>query len=137
VNFPARQPGVVAASCEAFLDGRYVEHLLASHRRLPPWVALNRLAHADAAVIAALAAAPDRAAGADELPWVPDERDLARAIMAATRGEPGAVRALQLDALVRLELWLIERRRDAVPFTSVIVLARDAIASWTGSAATP
>lgn len=133
---PALRSGAVARACEAFLRGRYAAYLAAKREPMPSWVAINRVSHDELSVIAELASERDRGPDSDEVPWLQHEHRLARLIMTATGGKPRAVRCLQQEALVPLELWLLERQRDPIPFASVTALARDAIDAWSAAAGT-
>ncbi|HEX6425668.1 MAG TPA: hypothetical protein VFZ79_19420 [Acidimicrobiales bacterium] len=123
----------VAEEVEAFLAGRLVDHMAAQHRPVPPWTALNRLAHADHAVIAGLVAGAglERTAYSGAVhPWAMSER-FAAAQFLARAGTPAQLLDLQRSTLVPLELDLVERaRRERLTPEQVLDAAVDALDSY-------
>jgi hypothetical protein len=92
----------IAAECEAFLHGRYASLHVRAGRPMAAWVALNRVAHGDAAAIRAIAAGDVSDATA-----AGDEQQVARALVAHAIDDADLAR-LQHLALVPLELWLAD-----------------------------
>ncbi|MGE3621626.1 MAG: hypothetical protein AB7L84_14305 [Acidimicrobiia bacterium] len=98
----------LVAECEAFLEGRYLEHLVeAGCLAVPTWAWTNALAHGDAARLRTLEASLGRKVGL--APWCEarlyvagEVRDTARRI--------GSLPWVQELALVPLELELARRR---------------------------
>ncbi|HEX6417973.1 MAG TPA: hypothetical protein VFZ77_05740 [Acidimicrobiales bacterium] len=123
----------LADEVEAFLAGRLVDHMAAQHRPVPPWTALNRLAHADRAVIAGLVAGAglERSAYSGAVhPWAMTERFAAAQFLARARTQT-ELQALQQTTLVPLELDLVERaRRDRLTPEQVLEAAVDALDSY-------
>ena len=106
---PERQ---LADETEAFLAGSLAELVAAQGRSLPPWLLINRLAHADldelrrvargqAAPVVVLDAPPshDRA-------WALAEEALVMHLLSAD-SDPAEIRRIQREDLVPLELALI------------------------------
>lgn len=102
----------LADEVEAFLAGRYVDHLATRRQPVPPWAVINRLAHADRTELVNLVAGM----GPDGIPvpravqpqWEESERFVAAHLL-ATSGSPEAIRRVQRTTLIPLELALIER----------------------------
>jgi hypothetical protein len=112
---PVTVGAALAAESEAFLHGRLADQLVATGRRVPGWVMLNRLAHGTRDELAALGVAghcgwrAHPSLGGPQ--WLADERALAsRLIGIGTSAE--ALRTLQDEVLIPLELTLIARSRS-------------------------
>jgi hypothetical protein len=112
---PVTVGAALAAESEAFLHGRLADQLVATGRRVPGWVMLNRLAHGTRDELAALGVAGNcgwrvhPSLGGPQ--WLADERALAsRLIGIGTSAE--ALRTLQDEVLIPLELTLIARSRS-------------------------
>jgi len=112
---PVTVGAALAAESEAFLHGRLADHLVANGQHVPGWVMLNRLAHgtrdelADVVVAARCGWRAHPSLGGPQ--WLADERALAsRLIGIGTSTE--ALRALQGEVLIPLELTLIARSRS-------------------------
>jgi hypothetical protein len=105
----------VAEEVAAFLDGRLVDRLVATRQTVPGWAALNRLAHVDHAELVHLVAGggldptvhPFRKLHA----WAEQERFLAARLLATSGATPDGLVRIQHDALIPLELSLIERSK--------------------------
>lgn len=123
----------LAEEVEAFLAGRLVDHMAAQHRPVPPWTALNRLAHADHPVIAGLVAGAglERSLYSGAVhPWAMTERFAAAQFLARAR-TTAELRALQQTTLVPLELDLVERaRRERLTPEQVLEAAVDALDTY-------
>jgi hypothetical protein len=110
----AWRPCGVAEEAEAYLAGRYVDHLVADGQPVPPWAVLNRLAHADHDQLTRLVAGEEAgrpAAPRRQTAWAEAERFLAAHLLATGGATPEGLARLQRDALVPLELALIQRGR--------------------------
>jgi hypothetical protein len=93
----------LAASCEAFLAGRYVEDLDRRGRRVPVWAWTNLLAHGSrGALRRALRSARRESAGSV---WGTARAEACRELLRVTEDGP-SLRRLQHDVLVPLELSL-------------------------------
>jgi hypothetical protein len=96
------RPAVVAAA-EALLEGRVLDHSRQQGYAVPPWALVNTLAHAPVERLRVLAETP-------ELKH-PSDLDAALGRLAVdilTLGpEPAAVRAVQRELLVQVELVLL------------------------------
>jgi hypothetical protein len=110
---PWRDSGL-AAEVEAFLAGRLVDHLSGRHQPVPPWAALNRLAHADLADLLRLLEGVDLGwlahPSSGQAYWAPAERFVAGHLLATAR-TPEDLGRVQRATLVPLELGLIERSK--------------------------
>lgn len=96
---------LVADECEAFLAGRYPHHLFASGETIPPWAWLNPLAHGRASGL--LAIARNRPGPGEPITtWSGAIGRLAFEILELTGQDPIALRRLQLELIVPLELRL-------------------------------
>jgi hypothetical protein len=95
-----RNRSEIAKECEAFLTGRYDEMVIGKYRQLlPAWAWVNPLAHADYSDLTRLAElSPDRHDPLDFLSYLADE------VLLRTGGDDQALRRMQHDALVPLEL---------------------------------
>ena len=101
----------VAAECEAFLSGSYVEYLERRGQRIPEWAWLNAVAHAGSKTLRALAAlGPRRPRRRVPLTWRDAVSFLARELLSLAGGPSGDVARFQ-RALVPLELDLAGGRR--------------------------
>lgn len=100
---------------EAVVAGRLVEHLVAERRAVPPWAALNRMAHGDLEQLRAVLTEPDDAgapSGDWVRPWVVSERVLTFRLLCAAH-DADELRVLQQMVLVPFEWSLIERYKTA------------------------
>lgn len=87
---------------------------MAHQRAVPPWAALNRLAHASCDELADLIESGEvSAAGGWVRPWSSSERILAFRVLSCA-ADRERVRDLQQSVLVPLELFLIERYKVEV-----------------------
>lgn len=93
----------VAADCEAFLAGRYPEHLITQGRRVPAWAWLNQAAHARADVI--IAAADRMPDDGRCLVWT-DARAAVASMVAAALVWGADLDEIQREVLVPLEIEL-------------------------------
>jgi hypothetical protein len=118
---PAGEGYEVGDEVAAFLAGRLVDHYAAVARAIPPWAVLNRLAHAERPELARLLT------GRAPVAWAGPERQIAAHLL--TRAlTPEALRALQRDVLVPLELALIERSKpERIGVDEVLAAAVDAL----------
>lgn len=102
----------LAEECEAFLQGRFAGLLDEKRAPVAPWTALNQVAHADVEQLRALAGQRRPPAPLD-LP-IRDRQEAVAEIAAEMlwlMGEdPLALRQLQLEGLVPLELKLMRTR---------------------------
>jgi hypothetical protein len=107
---------------EAFLNGSSEDWFFTRGQHIPAWAYINRVAHADHDRLGALAA------------WAPDEPSrchgwreavaiLARDTIEAGERDPRAIRRVQLDSLVSLELRLISRAGKLGP-RALVALGR-------------
>jgi hypothetical protein len=103
---------------EAFLSGSSEDWFFTRGQNIPAWAYINKVAHADPDRLGQLAA------------WAPDEPSrchgwreavaiLARDTIEAGDRDPRAIRRVQLDSLVGLELHLITRADRVAPRTLV------------------
>jgi hypothetical protein len=96
---PTRAPSI-AEECEAFLGGWFTPLHTALGGEVEGWMALNRTAHGDAAIVRLIA----RGEG-DTSPWMADEQQVARALVTHSADDDD-LRTIQQIVLVPLELWL-------------------------------
>jgi hypothetical protein len=130
---PPRSDGeVLADEAEAFVNGTLAELRAPELRSLAPWMILNRLAHADADGLRRLARGqvpPTAFAGTprgfDQM-WTITQRSLAVRVLAAGR-DPEAIRRVQHDVLIPLELGLITRSK--VEVYSLVGVVNETIAT--------
>jgi hypothetical protein len=98
----------LVAECEAFLAGRYVEHLLERGERVPAWAWTNQLAHGTLAQLRC----PSMNVGAGEAEsmgaWLPARSYLAGEVLDVAQ-QVGSLSWVQRRALVPLELELAAR----------------------------
>lgn len=106
------QESGLADEVEAFLAGRFAEHLTYRGQTVPSWAALNRLAHADGQELRAVVeGTQDRwAARPFGRPWASAERFVAGGLLARA-GTADELSTTQRTVLIPLELRLIERAR--------------------------
>ena len=103
----------VAEEVQAFVEGRLADHIRAQGDAIPAWAALNRLAHADHKTLVRLV----EGEGLNQFPvrrshpWAEQERFVAGHLLATSGATPEALDRIQQQALVPLELSLIERSR--------------------------
>jgi hypothetical protein len=114
---------------EAYLHGRLAHHLAIKGRTPQPWVAMNRLAHGDRsellAVVAGTGSTPQ--AGGRQ-PWADAERFLVARLLSATASDADAIRAVQGEVLVPLELSVIDDPEGTgARAADVLLAAREAI----------
>jgi hypothetical protein len=122
-------PSFVADAVEAYLAGRYLDHAEQAERPLHGWMALNRVAHADPPTLEEIAEAelPARAVPA----WRHREQVLAQRLLAITDGDPDAIREIQTELLVPLELQLLDVHPAAErTLTASVDVALDALSAW-------
>ncbi len=102
----------VAAECGAFLEGRFAQLLEARRRTVPSWAWLNQVAHGDLEQLRDLAGnvRPARQLGQPAWEWPQAVADIAAELLWLVGDDPPALRQLQLEALVPLELELMGRR---------------------------
>ena len=96
----------VGSETEAFLDGRYLELVLAGGGalRTAPWMWLNAVAHGSPARVRELAGGNDPASDGRTMQWSEARVLVARQLLARSGDDPELMAALQLAALVPLEL---------------------------------
>lgn len=95
----------LARECEAFLDGRYVEHLLDRGNHVPPWAWTNLLAHGSEEELRSPATTMS-VNWADLLePWLQARAYLAGEVLDAAHRE-GSLNRVQRRVLIPLELKL-------------------------------
>jgi hypothetical protein len=101
---------------EAFLHGRYADHLAERGRAVPAWAAINRLAHTDhrglVALVAGSGVEPRHALGRRHA-WAEEERFVAASLLARSGATPAGLHRMQREALVPVELSLIGRSAAA------------------------
>jgi hypothetical protein len=99
---------LVVGECEAFLSGRYAEQQEAAGWRLAPWVFLNRIAHVDVEELQDLAEyGSDAERGNPYRRWIQAASFLAVEVLLRVGSDPAAVRKIQLEVLVPIELeWI-------------------------------
>jgi hypothetical protein len=122
-------PSFVADTVEAYLAGRYLEHAEQAQRPLHGWMALNRVAHADTATLQEIAEAelPARAVPA----WRHREQVLAQRVLATTGADREAIREIQIELLVPLELQLLDVHPAADrSLAGSVDVALDALSAW-------
>lgn len=101
----------LADEVEAYLAGRYVDHLTAQGHPVPVWSVLNRLAHADHAALVGLVEGNPGDGAHSPHPWAVPERFIAARLIATRGATPEGLDAVQQAVLVPLELSLIGRAR--------------------------
>jgi hypothetical protein len=104
----------LADEVEAFLEGRFVDHLATHGQPVPAWAVLNRLAHADHAELVRLVDGDlldPRYGGPKPHAWAVPERFIAANIVVTRGATPEGLREIQRGVLVPLELQLIEDTR--------------------------
>jgi hypothetical protein len=101
----------LADEVEAYLAGRYVDHLTAQGHPVPVWSVLNRLAHADHATLVRVVEGNPGDTTHKPHPWGVPERFIAARLVATRGATPEGLDAVQQAVLVPLELSLIERAR--------------------------
>jgi hypothetical protein len=98
----------VVVACEAFVAGRYVDHLEARRELVPPWAWLNLLAHGGVDDLIAGSQMRVRIASSTQR-WRAARAYLAHEVLGALDGCPDALRELQSKVLCPLELDLSRR----------------------------
>jgi hypothetical protein len=98
---------------EAVLAGTVVEYLVGTHRPVPSWAALNRVAHGGREQLVRVLATDcevelDERGRKWERPWAESERKLAFRILSNT-SDPVGLHDIQQSVLVPLEMALIEQ----------------------------
>ncbi|MGH9004171.1 MAG: hypothetical protein ACRDYV_13685 [Acidimicrobiia bacterium] len=104
----------LADEVEAFLGGRFVDHLAKHGQPVPAWAVVNRLAHADHAELVRLVDGDlldARYGAAKPHGWAVPERFIAANILVTRGATPERLREIQRVVLVPLELRLIEDTR--------------------------
>ena len=131
----ARAARRLVREVEAFLPGSSQEWFFTRGRDIPGWAYINKVAHAEPTRLAQLAA------------WAPDESTrcrgwreavgiLARDTIRAGAGDPRAIRHIQIDRLVALELVMISRASKVAP-QGLVALGQACLSDdgpWHGSA---
>jgi hypothetical protein len=124
----------LAEEVEAFLTGRLVDYMIASHQPVEAWAVLNRLAHADRSELVGFV----EGANLDWVVhphsrqpyWMASERVVAGHLLAVAR-TPEDLGGLQRAALVPLELGLIERSKiNQLTANEVLELGAKAVDSF-------
>lgn len=125
-----RNRSEIVGECEAFLAGRYDESVIAKYRQLlPAWAWVNPLAHAGYSDLKRLAdLSPNRDDPLGFLSYLADE------VLLRTGGDDQALRRMQHDALVPLELALL-RQPNAIDLTELARIIRDLLEYRTGGSA--
>jgi hypothetical protein len=107
---------------EAFLSGSSEDWFFTRGQNIPAWAYINKVAHADPDRLGQLAAwapvEPSRCHG-----WREAVAILARETIEAGERNPRAIRRIQLDSLVGLELQLISRTSRVAP-RALVALGR-------------
>jgi hypothetical protein len=107
---------------EAFLSGSSEDWFFTRGQSIPAWAYINKIAHADPDRLRQLAAwapvEPSRCHG-----WREAVAILARETIEAGESDPRAIRRIQLDSLVGLELQLISRTSTVAP-RALVALGR-------------
>jgi hypothetical protein len=112
---------------EAFLGGSSEDWFFTRGRNIPAWAYINKVAHADPGRLGWLAA------------WAPDEPSrchgwreavaiLAQDTIEAGERDPRAIRRIQLDSLVALELHLITRTGRVAP-GALVAMGRECLSA--------
>ena len=118
----ARAGARLVRELEAFLSGSSEDWFFTRGQHIPAWAYVNKVAHADPDRLGQLAA------------WAPNEPShchgwreavaiLARDTIEAGARDPRAIRRIQLDSLVTLELQLISRTARVAP-RALVALGR-------------
>jgi hypothetical protein len=121
----ASAPWVVstlADEIEAYLHGRVVDHLLVVGCQIPPWAAVNRLAHASRDELVRLVGGAQAPAFAPRgrVVWAEPERFLAGRLLRDGNGTNGGVRSVQSTVLVPLELSFIGGATPCASWTEAL-----------------
>ena len=127
----AHRAAAMGDEVEAFLEGRLVEHLLATGRAVPAWTVLNKVAHATVEDLVDLVESSNAAAGdgssRDEPVWRRAQRSLAAELLDGAT-TPDEVIETQRGLLIPLELWLIERSKsETITSRRVIEIASETL----------
>jgi hypothetical protein len=126
---PAEWPeAAVSEEVVALLAGRVVDYYTAIRQEIPPWAALNRLAHADRTELFDLVAR--RVPAGVARPWSAAELLIAARLLVQAR-TPDDLRRVQQGALVPLELLLVDRwRPERLGPDEVLDAAVDALGTF-------
>lgn len=120
----------VGDEVEAYLAGRYVDHLVQRKRPVPAWAVVNRLAHATRDELARVVDGSVTSRGSPasrRVAWEESERFLAGTLLARTDGADDLA-ALQFTSLVPLELALIETvRHERLDAEQVLAASAEAL----------
>jgi hypothetical protein len=118
---PALTPGL-ADEVEAFVNGELAEHHLANRLPIAPWMAINRLAHADPGTLRRLVQPGHRptTGSEDEPGWAVAERSLAAVLLTGRLGACG-VRRLQQEALIPFEEQMIQRSNTTTMTVTAVI----------------
>lgn len=120
----------MADELEAWLNGGLATYRAQDIAEFPPWLIVNRLAHAGPDALAALARGeePDPVAPFRRLPtWAAAEQGLVRQLVGDGH-DPDRVTTLQRGALVPLELRLIEQaKREPLSLGQVVAAVAKAL----------
>ena len=118
-----RQGAELATDCDAFLTGRYLEHLDSHSDPIPVWAWTNLLAHGNPEQLEAArrllgsAKARDRSTRV----WQDARAYLAGEVLDAADGDPALLQQLQARVLMPLELDLAESTVVLVSARMVVV----------------
>lgn len=111
----------LAEEVEAFLSGSSCEWYVSRGRALPPWVYVNRVAHAEPDRLRQLAM--DAPGGSHPaLSWRQAVALLAREILRVGQSDRGSIRRIQLGSLVSLESQLISRASEHIGPEQLVAL---------------
>lgn len=122
-----RDGPTVADEAEAFVAGRYLSFCTAVRQPAPIWAHLNTVAHGTLAEVAEVARRPVDAEQ-PVLMWRHVEALIARQVLTAVAGDPGALLHLQASVLQPLEERIrVETRSRPVGARRVLALTRAAL----------
>ena len=118
----ARAGARLVREVEAFLSGSSEDWFFTRGQNIPAWAYVNKVAHADSDRLGQLAAwAPKESSHCHG--WREAVAILARDTIEAGERDPRAIRRIQLDSLVSLELQLILRTGRVAP-RALVALGR-------------
>lgn len=97
---------LIGEECEAFLNGRWVEHLLRLGKPVPRWAWINKVAHADGVELHDLSDDLTAAVhSGDEFRWA--AAFLAAEMIDLAAGRAALIEDMQQQVLVEVELELL------------------------------
>lgn len=109
--------------CEAWLAGRWAEHLDTRHQAVPSWAWLNQVAHASEEALQTMSQPPEKNPRDDQWSWL--RACVAEALIKRASERGVTVADLQRSVLVPIELALFgdESRRMGDTELMIMVLA--------------